>query len=554
VADAPLGGKMKRNRTRFWMLIIGALTYIFFCGAPAQSEMTPVFTAIDSDLTLGTGAEAGRASMILKAEKLDAAGMKSELGKPVDLNTPQPPAVTVEFETRELDRTDSIRRWILTANVKGLPLNVTQKRYFSFDFNGQNITLPYSLTNKTSAVFSWSIKPPPPEISLKGDEPIEVGIAVQGVPATSVRLLQATLIEQSRKVPLSGGFQLCAQQVGDCKNATVDLAPNSANRLWLRTTNTIALVGKYLGTVSIGAAEKPEGDSFNLTVYGTTVGRQVWGVIVIFAGVVCAWISTTWIQNRVNRAQLLLPAVALAGRVGDLERRLAKAPPRTDAADRVNTARALRELGEGLSEANLDAQNYLPPKIPNPLKGAAPAIEPYKQYLSRASDRVAMLDMVIDEGFEAVWAKFLPGGPSDAAQEAVTKASRALDTFATEPQIPATKELATKIRSILDEFAHDLAGGREFAERAELPNTRSFEQLTITIRDLSIATWVVFALLATALGAYVLVVSNLGFGVVGDFFTCLFWGFGLPIAGQQLAQSTIGTVATALAVPVPRPS
>ena len=62
--------------------------------------------------------------------------------------------------------------------------------------------------------------------------------------------------------------------------------------------------------------------------------------------------------------------------------------------------------------------------------------------------------------------------------------------------------------------------------------------------------WGVLGTLATALGAYVVVFSNPGFGLMVDFLFCLFWGFGLPIGAQQLAQASIANVGSALGVPV----
>jgi hypothetical protein len=38
-----------------------------------------------------------------------------------------------------------------------------------------------------------------------------------------------------------------------------------------------------------------------------------------------------------------------------------------------------------------------------------------------------------------------------------------------------------------------------------------------------------------------LIIPNAGFGVPMDFVLCLLWGFGLPIAGQQLAPGSVKT-------------
>ena len=84
--------------------------------------------------------------------------------------------------------------------------------------------------------------------------------------------------------------------------------------------------------------------------------------------------------------------------------------------------------------------------------------------------------------------------------------------------------------------------------------SRSFERLEVEIRNLSVFAWFIFGGLAAAVGIYVLIISNLGFGQRGDFLVCLFWGFGLPVGGQQLLQLTTGSVVTALGVTVPKAS
>jgi len=111
--------------------------------------------------------------------------------------------------------------------------------------------------------FAWTVKPPPGELSLRSDSAIDIGIAVQGVPATDVRVMQTALIEQSTKVPLPGNWSLCRTHQGQC-DTKIDLGAHSANRLWLRPTDRTSIIGKYTGTVTIGASEKPDGEPFNL--------------------------------------------------------------------------------------------------------------------------------------------------------------------------------------------------------------------------------------------------------------------------------------------------
>src|SRR5262249_11682546 len=75
-------------------------------------------------------------------------------------------------------------------------------------------SLPSRAESPSAASFAWTVKPPPGELSLCRDSAIDIGIAVQGVPATDVRVMQTALIEQSTKVPLPGNWSLCRTHQG----------------------------------------------------------------------------------------------------------------------------------------------------------------------------------------------------------------------------------------------------------------------------------------------------------------------------------------------------
>ena len=456
-----------------------------------------------------------------------------------------------------MSRTDSSRRWVLIVDVKGVPRNVTQKRYLSVNFAGKDFALPYTLTNKSTATFAWSIKGPPGELALSAGDSIGVGIAVQAVPATHVRVMQAALIEQSRKTLLGDGIVLCDPGANPCDEAGVNLDANSSNRLLLKTDSTGTIVGKYVGSVTIGADQKPDGETLNLTIYGTTIWRQLLGVLVILIGVACAWITTTWLQSRLNRAQALLPAAALAERVKALAKRIETVPAGADPGDTKLTRDALTALGESLEVKKLDAKNYIPPSFPLPFRGVDPLNDKYKEFLTEVAARIALLTLIIEDGLAAVWRK-IPMALSDDAKKAIRKASVDLDQEGAKNPLPTITDAIAFIHATLDELDAVLREQpnpplAQTLSRAAIMSP-SVEQLSIEIRHLSEIAWLVFGGLAVALGVYVLIINNLGFGVPSDYFVCLFWGFGLPVGGQQLATSTVGSVSSVLGISLPKTS
>ena len=537
------------NRVR-WSIVLPAVVALALLGATGRVAAAPTFTLVDADISIDSSTGDGSSSLLLKADGLTPAQLNAALGDVSDLLSPLPPPMEIKFTPNELPQADGGRRWALMVAFKGLPRGATQKRYLSFSFQGQKVTLPYTMTNKSTAAFSWSIKNPPAEVSLKAGEAIDVGIAVQAVPATHVRVMHVTLIEQSRKTPLDAGILLCDKLTGTCDATGLSLTANSANRLWLRTSGLNPIVGKYAGAVTIGADQKPDGETMNLTVYGTTLCRQLAGVAVILFGVACAWYASTFLQSRLSRAQALLPARLLTDRAGALLQILKNAPPITSGHYQQCVGELTKQRSR-LKENELDGNNLLPPKVPLPYKGMEPNVAEYKKLLAEAGARIAHLDLIINQGFASVWKRISPT-PTAADATAINAAMDALDDRAGVLPLPDATEMVAFIKKKLAELDAAMPPpppGVALAPDDIQPG--SFEELQFKISQLSGLVWLVFGGLATAVGSYILVFSNLGFGVCTDYLSCLFWGFGLP-AGSQLMQSTIGSVGTALSINVPK--
>jgi len=546
------GHAMTSDRVWYLPALAAALAMSVLVSA-ASAE--PKFELVGSEIALLPGATQGTGTLILQASGLEGPEVSAPLVGVVDLKTPDPPDVAVTFdEPLELDRTAAGRRWLLMGTVAGLTAIGSQKRYVSFTLGPATRTLPYTLNNLGGAAFQWTVSGPSGEVSLRPGQGLEIGVSVEGLPATNVGLVQASLIEQSSKTTLRDGWVLC-DPAGPCEpGKAITFQANSANRLWLRPAGGESLVGKYVGTVIIGASQDPPGKTLSLTVYGTSPWHQIAGVLVILAGVGLAWMTSVLIQARLNRAQMLLPATAMRERVTDLRTRL-EALADGIRANAGNTDAALRALEALLTPAGLEKQGLLPPKVPTPSTSAGDMAERYKAAMKRVGDHVGALDVLIEGGFEplarmtARSGKPLPDADADAAVAALDGQARSR-VLETDP-VP-TPDLTNAIRAALDAYKQTIppAMTRESVPTPQIAPP-SFAEVRLEIATLSVVFWIVFGLLSTVLGAYVLILGNPGFGLAGDFVVCLFWGFGLPVAGQQLAQSNIGSVKSALGIPVP---
>ena len=80
------------------------------------------------------------------------------------------------------------------------------------------------------------------------------GCSVGPVPATDVKLIQGTLIEQTRKIPLRGGLlRLCASTAPTCESK-IEVASNSTQILYLKPLNADA--GQFTGVVTVNTPAK----------------------------------------------------------------------------------------------------------------------------------------------------------------------------------------------------------------------------------------------------------------------------------------------------------
>lgn len=521
-----------------------------------SADAPPTFTLVGPGLKLENGASRGKAQMLLKVDGLNTAGM-SESKPPdiIDQQIPESPLVVVKFSAKEMQRGTSSRTWLLVAEVDGLPSNTMQKRFLQVKFQTYDPTLDYALTNKYDTVFSWTLKQPPSEISIRTGEAIEIGITVGPVPATNVRVLQANLIEKSRKFALAPAGLILCKNPQEKIESEITLLPNSANRLWLRTKEDSYPVGIFSGSVKIAASEKPDGDTFNLTLYSTRGWAQILGVLAIFVGVIISIVVLGLGRYRLNRNQLLLPAVFIRQKLSSLQIILEQAPDPISKGDTPKTSAKLVYLLEQLSEPELVNKGYIPPVVSALTSGTAQKLEEYRTLLKKMDDWAWVLRLIISDGMAAAWGRLSNDSPKP-AQDAVIQTIKTFDDLATGDIVPSSDTVSGTIKTELDKLKvifdnpnnKARLGGRSL--EGMTPAARSYEQLNLETQYISYALLIFMALLTTLLGSYIFVFSNLGFGLWTDYLVCLFWGFGLPTGGTKLAEMTTSSLANTLGISI----
>ena len=502
------------------------------------------------------GKDSGQASVLLKVEGLDAAGLadKALVEKVVDLNgLSEQPAVKKEITAEEMTPAGaSSRFWRLTLYASGLSSGTSQSRWMSVVLSGNDVNLPYTLTNGSSAKFNWAVKSVP-VLTVQPGQPLPVSISVGPVPASKVKVLQSTLAEKTTKTLFApDGLRLCkTQKQSDCETNDINLPQNSVWQLFLHGTKGACV---YEGIVTIAAFEKPEGESISLTANSSTGERKAWGVGLIFLSATLTFVMTVLMRNKINRNQLILPVSSTLNALVNLQNEYAKGKL-NDAAPIIESR--IKKTVVGLSMENL-LMNGLPSSIP--LWGGSTSsviVDGYRKYVQIASDWTQALSILLHEGLAPAWALHVKSTSPDVTQKAA-EAVAAIDRLADVQSPPTTESLRASLHTIIATMNQPADGCKNITGFIDgLSKTagsiQSPEQLRVEIAGLSLIGWIFLLLITTLSGGYILVVAgpnSLGFGTLPDYFLCILWGFGLP-SGTQMLQSTTGSIATTFGVTKP---
>jgi len=515
------------------------------------ADRKPLF--VDPVIRLSPNAGSNLVVVKIKVEVLSSQELQSTtVSKLADeTNPPAPGRVTFQFVRSENDD-KTARVWYFNAWIEGLPPSQTQKRLARFQFDSINDTAEYTLSNQASAASNWTVLPPPdPWVMtswLPSTQCISVSVIPGDAPTTNLRIQQSSLIEQSTKRALGlDHLKLCRDANGsDCQSGGFDLAPHYAGPpLYFCVDDSFHGHGNYRGTVSLSALEKPETQAVTLNIYSSSAGAKTFGFLLILVGVVAAWVTKVFASNRLTRDQELLPVTLLRRRVEALQSDLTALPVAFRGATPGIDGDITRLL-QDLTPENLEPQHFIHPASPSPF-GTPVDSAGLKSFLAERDTKVNLLTVLVEEGVKpAVRMTTRPARPTD--NDVITALGR-IDVLRGQNPLPSEAQArATITQQILPDLAHTVlvaAGAAPAAPPVVKPV--SFDRLQVEISDLNVLVWGVASLLTALVGLVVLILNNPGFGIPVDYIYCIFWGFGIPTAVQQL---TANSAVSALGISV----
>lgn len=516
-----------------------------FAGAPHSmaTDRKPFF--VDPVIRLSANSARDFVMVKIKVEGLTTQELEStKEPKLADESNPAPTGrVTFQFVKSDSPGKNA-RVWYFTASIDGLPASQTQKRMARFQVDSINDTAEYTLSNQATAASNWTVLPLPDPWVLTNWWPrtqcVPVGLTTGDAPATSLTIHQAVLIEQStKKLLASDHLKLCPDPQGaNCGNGTFDLAPHYAGPpLYFCVDEGFHGHGNYRGTVSLSALEKPETQAVSLNIYSSSFEAKVFGFLLILLGVVAAWVTKIFASNRLTRDQELLPVTLLRRRVEELQSDLANLPAVFQPAT-PGVGQDITQLLQALTPANLEAQHFIHPATPSPFATPVDSAG-LKSFLADRDTKVNLLTVLVEEGIKpAVQMATRPGArPTD---NDVLAALARIDALRGQNPLPSeAQSRATITQQILPNLAGTIVVAAGAGQpTATLARPVSFDRLQVEITGLNVLVWGAAALLSALVGLIVLILNNPGFGNVVDYIYCVFWGFGIPTAVQQLTSNS----------------
>jgi hypothetical protein len=210
------------------------------------------------------------------------------------------------------------------------------------------------------------------------------------------------------------------------------------------------------------------------------------------------------------------------------------------------SADALASIEKALSPATLEEKGFIPAAIPNPLRSAVDRTADYRAYLDGLGARLTALEL-IRSGMKRALASWSTNAE---VQGAVRKALAAIDAAAQNLADP--NQVRQQIESALTVLGQELTALAVGGGSPGPLSSPSTVDLRVQVRRLSLATWLIWAIVTWALGYVILISTNYSFGVGSDLFKCFFWGLGLPVAGQQMLQLTPSSISSAFSVSFPK--
>ena len=294
------------------------------------------------------------------------------------------------------------------------------------------------------------------------------------------------------------------------------------------------VAGNYTGILRIAAIGDTAGQDVKLDVSVRPCSAWWFGVLFLSIGAGLSWFAVTYAA----RQRQMAGNEILVARLAEVVKKLKEELKSVGAAGAQQPKRTLAHidqiLADKLRQLLTDKEVSVVAGVTVPSIGAVTVL-----------DEVEGVNHIVQHGFTALLDMWnLP----TSNHEALAPFFSEMDGVGSVPR-PLT-EIDQKIKDILSAAGPVATGKKDIVQIAELPALPSENAVVHRVVFTTFLLDAVAFLTVVALGAYILIWKNTGFGSVGNLFEAFFWGLGLKL-GTDAARLGPSDVRTAYAIKIP---
>lgn len=332
------------------------------------------------------------------------------------------------------------------------------------------------------------------------------------------------------------------------------IAPGAS--IHLRVLNTFKKSGQFSGPVRLRSNEKEDLGSIDIAVHSTSDEANREGHILLGLGIFTFFIVSVVAKSITRRQLLILPAARLRQEAMLLRASLEQAAETSEYAFPVLLGpdpNSLATMLTKLQVRELKNAGFLGFGVVIPFTIPDAPVANYQSFLASWTNRLAVQVVVIRTGVDSV----ISSWPDVIAANVVAAGQAALQTLDSLAVAGGTPELLrgqvqnalTTLRAAINIA---LARGGAVPASSTLIASPTPQQITVQIEAISVALWILWAVLTFVVGAAALIWFNDSFGTTQDLLQCFLWGVGVPAVAQGFGGLTSSSVSSALSMQVSR--
>jgi hypothetical protein len=434
-----------------------------------------------------------------------------------------------ELETSEGD----LLRWISELTITGITTADDIALDFSVRLNVElQADLKIKVESKPLKEPEWELLGKPRTVTIRNEKTINLVARTRSRPISNLKLIASSLTndENHESITIQNMGLGTTDTSGNHLAVPAKIPANTVFPLTITFKSGIPH-GSYKGAIEL-APDLGDTKSLEFTLHASSVRIQIFGWVIIAAGLIIAFILKVLVRGRIARNTALLTLRTLNDDLESLKNTFSQISKSREL-NAPNLSHRLQEISDLLRHDHEPMGSKLPSNFGlnmSPIE----KLQSFQTYVQAINEEIVILSILINACLREIdreWDAY----PKSSRDDAINQ----LNSFA-EKTSSATRDASlTKIKEILNTLrlaSRDLKFRNAKTDVVSSPTSQI--QLRAEIEKLNILSWLILGLITTLVGAYTLIYQVPGFGSAKDLIQCFLWGIGLGVAGQKIGDLT----------------